>query len=296
MTNTTTSKNPLHLIAAAGLLAGFFLPWVNWEGSTLAGTALPAGEFFALSAEKYSLSNPYPQFSFSFYTFWLIPALTILAGFLHSRGKKAALLAWIATAAALAEITVYITFSNTLLDLGVGKSLSGLLQPGLYISILSAILFAATASKNAWVPKLAWILIGPVISFGAYTWIKTSLETATFDNTGNTKAVYTVNAEDLINEFVNNDSSSNKKYTDKILLVRGRIAELEAADSSINVKFTDTLSGSYAIFDFQPEDVPAVKKLNVGDSIAIKAACSGGIFSRLRQATVISFKRATLNQ
>lgn len=296
MAQTTTSKNPLHLIAAAGLLIGFFLPWVNWEGSSLTGAALPGGEFFALSAEKYSLDNPYPQFSFSFYTFWLVPALSVLAAFLHIKGKKSALIAWIAAATALAEITVYITFSNTLLDLGVGKSLNEFLRPGIYISAVSAIVFAATATSGAWMPKLIWILIGPAISFGAYTWIKTSLEHATFDNTGNAKTDYTVNALELINEFVSNDSSSNKKYTDKILLVRGRVSELEAADSSINVKFTDSLSGSYAIFDFQPGDVAKAKKLNVGDSIAIKASCSGGIFSRLRQATVVSFKRATLSE
>lgn len=296
MTQTNTNRKSLHLLAAAALLVSFFLPWVKWEEYKLAGLDLPSGNFFATSADKFGLDNPYPQLGFTFYLFWLIPVLTIVASFLHLKGKKAGLIAGIAGSLSLTLATMYIIFSHSLLDLGVGKSLAGMIQPFLYVHILAAVLFIWTSRPDGLLIKTAWILIGPVIAFGSYSIIKHKVETATFSSTTKEKAAYTVNAQELIQEFISSDSTANKKYSEKVLIVNGRVSELEAADSTINVKFTDTLSGSYAIFDFQAADVAAAKKLAVGDSVSIKASCSGGIFSRLRQATVINFKRAAINK
>lgn len=54
----------------------------------MSGLELPIGHFFAVSADKFGLANPYPQFDFTFYLFLLIPVLTIVAAFLHIKGKK----------------------------------------------------------------------------------------------------------------------------------------------------------------------------------------------------------------
>lgn len=96
MSQTNNNRNPLHLLTAATLLVSFFLPWVKWEEYKLTGLDLPAGQFFATSADKFGLDNPYPQLSFTFYIFLLIPVLTIVASFLHIKGKKAGWLAAIA--------------------------------------------------------------------------------------------------------------------------------------------------------------------------------------------------------
>jgi hypothetical protein len=297
MSQTTTSKNSLFILAAALLLVSFFLPWVNWEGNKLSGLDLPAGHFFATSADKFGLDNPYPQLGFTFYVFLLIPVLTILAAFLQNKSKFAGWLAAIAGALSLSQATLYITFTHSLLyDLGVGKDFFSMLMPSLYVQVLAALLLILTSRTAGWLMKIAFILIGPAIAFGGYTVVKDKVNNETFSSTSKEKAAYTVNARELIREFISSDSTANKKYTDQILIVNGRVSELEAADSTINVKFTDTTSGSYAIFDFQPEDVAAAKKLAVGDSVSIKASCSGGIFSRLRQATVITFKRSAINK
>lgn len=296
MSQTTNKRNPIHLLSAATLVVSFFLPWVKWEEYKLTGLDLPAGNFFATSADKFGLDNPYPQFGFTFYLFLLIPVLTIVASFLHIKGKKAGWLAGIAGALSLTQVTTYVVFSNTLLDLGVGKSLTGLLLPSLYLQGIASVLFMLSSQTNSWLLKIAFILIGPIMALGGYSFIKHKVENETFASTAKEKAAYTVNAQELIQEFISSDSTANKKYTDQILVVNGRVSELEAADSTINVKFTDTTSGSYAIFDFQAADVEAAKKLAVGDSVSIKASCSGGIFSRLRQATVITFKRSAINK
>lgn len=296
MPQTNSPKNSIHLFAASAMLVSFFLPLVKWEEYKLSGLELPIGNFFAISAEKFGLANPFPQLSFTFYLFLLIPVLTIVAAFLHNKGKKAGWMAAIAGALSLCLVTLYVIFSHTLTDLGVGKGLAGMIQPFLYIHAISAFLFIWTSRPDGIFLKAGWILIGPVMAYASYTIIKQKVETDTFSSTTNKKAAYTVNAQELIQEFINSDSTANKKYTDQILVVNGRISELEAADSTINVKFTDSTSGSYAIFDFQAADVAAVKKMAVGDSVSIKASCSGGIFSRLRQATVINFKRSAINK
>ncbi|NCW88503.1 MAG: hypothetical protein EBV71_06415, partial [Chitinophagia bacterium] len=76
--------------------------------------------------------------------------------------------------------------------------------------------------------------------------------------------------------------------------VNGRISEIEAADTTVNVKFINDNTGSYLIFDFQSKDVAAARVLQAGDSVALKGSCSGSIYSQLRRAHMISFKRSTL--
>jgi hypothetical protein len=116
----------------------------------------------------------------------------------------------------------------------------------------------------------------------------------TFDDTASLKSAYTVNAQDLINAYQTNDSVANVTYREQIITVQGRVTEVEAADTTVNIKFTDPFTGSYLIFDFQSQHVPDAKVVQVGDSVAIKGSCSGNIYSQLRRAHMISFKRSLL--
>ncbi len=98
------------------------------------------------------------------------------------------------------------------------------------------------------------------------------------------------------NCFQQNDSAANKKYTDKIITVSGTVSEIEAADTTLNIKFVDTATGSYAIFAFQQQHLAEAKTVKVGDSVSIKGSCSGSIYSEILQATAVTFKRSTLNK
>ena len=139
------------------------------------------------------------------------------------------------------------------------------------------------------------LIVGVVIilAAGAVYWY---LATETFADTAKKKAVYTVNALDFIKEFRLNDSLANKKYTDKIITVNGTVSEIEAADTTANIKFIDSVTGSYAIFAFQEQHVAEAKTVKVGDSISIKGSCSGGIYSEILGTEFISFKRCALNK
>jgi Cu/Ag efflux protein CusF len=112
------------------------------------------------------------------------------------------------------------------------------------------------------------------------------------------KADYTVNALDFINEFKLKDSinpASNKKYSEKIIIINGRVTSVETPDSTINLKITDA-EGAYISFAFQQKDQTALKKVKEGDSVSIKGSCNGANFSGILQVPSITFKRCSLNK
>lgn len=118
--------------------------------------------------------------------------------------------------------------------------------------------------------------------------------TVKFGDINDQKPVYSVKALDLITEFTKNDSLSNKKYAEKIVAVTGVVTEVEPADSSINIKMGDTLSGSYVIFAFQQQHLKEAAVIKKGDSISIKGSCSGGAYSEILETEFITFKRCAI--
>lgn len=110
------------------------------------------------------------------------------------------------------------------------------------------------------------------------------------------KAAYTVNAMDFIKEFEKNDSLANRKYTEQIITVNGTVSEVQQVDTTANIKFIDTTSGSYIIFAFQQQHLAEAKQLKEGDKVSIKGSCSGGTYSEILGTEYISFKRCAINK
>lgn len=287
----------MHILCGAALVISFFLPWVEWDGSKIAGYAFPAGDFFGISESRFKLANPFPQFSFSFYAFWLIPVLAALSSVFVFLKKKVIPFAFIAGALSLTLLTVFYLFTSTLTDLGVGKDVFGMLKPSAYIHALSAIGLVASAypSKNIF-PKIIWLLIGPVIAYSGYKLGEKYIMSETHTATEQVKADYIVDATELIKEFATNDTATNKKYLDKVLVVNGNISVVEILpDSTSTIQFADS-TGSYAIFSLEKNQFDQVKSIKSGDAVSIKGVCSGSIFSKILGTTSISFKRSTLNK
>lgn len=150
------------------------------------------------------------------------------------------------------------------------------------------------AKNKRWLKK---VFIAGVILLLAGAAIIWYLFTLKFDDTKTVKADYTVNAIDFLNEFKSGDSTLNKKYADKIIIVNGRVSEAEAAaDASMNIKMTDTLTDNYIIFSFQDQSLDEAKKLKVGDSVSIKGSFSGGVYSDILEVMMVNFKRCALNK
>jgi len=142
--------------------------------------------------------------------------------------------------------------------------------------------------KKILIAVLALIIIGA----GIYWYIASEK----FADTSKRKSVYTVKALDFIKEFSQNDSLANKKYANKIITVTGIVSGIESADTTINIKFIDTATGSYAIFAFQEQHLNEAKTLKAGDNVSIKGSCSGSIYSDILGTEVITFKRCALTK
>lgn len=147
--------------------------------------------------------------------------------------------------------------------------------------------------KNPWKMRLIIIGLLGIIAVAAIYWV---VATDSFADTSNRKAAFTVNALDLIHEFEANDSAANKKYTNQIITVNGTVSEVEAVDTTMNIKFIDSVNGSYIIFAFQEQHLAEAKSIKAGDIVSIKGSCSGSITSEILGNTSISFKRSALNK
>ena len=149
-------------------------------------------------------------------------------------------------------------------------------------------------TKRPWLKKVLWAISLLILAGAGIIWY---LFTLTFDDTKELKPAYTVEADALISEFMKNDSIANQKYSEKIITVNGIVSDIEQpADTSVNIKMTDTVSGSYIIFAFQAKDMAAARKLKAGDKASIKGSCSGGTYSKILESESITFKRCVVNQ
>jgi tRNA_anti-like len=298
-TATLSKWKWLHIVCGAILIATFFMDWAIWDGTKMSGYQMPAGTFFKTSATQFGLDNPFPQFSFTFLVFWLIPVLATVSILLSLGNKKAALVPYATGLLALSLAALYILFTKTLIDFGAGKELLKMLQWPPYLHIVAAVGLVLTtdakSSSFSLLKKSGWILAGPVFVFISFMFIQNYLEKQTFEDTASVKADYTISANELIKEFITNDTATNKKYLEKTLAITGNASSVEVlADSTSTIQFADS-TGSYAIFSLEKDQLEKVKTIKTGDPVSLKGVCSGSIFSEILGTTSISFKRATFN-
>lgn len=146
---------------------------------------------------------------------------------------------------------------------------------------------------NPWIKRILIALFLVLIAGVLIIWYVFSEK---FTDTKQRKEHFTINAMDFLKEFQQNDSSANKKYAEKIIVVNGRVSETEAADTTVNIKMVDTTTDAYIIFAFQRQYLEEARQLKIGDSVSIKGSCSGGIYSEILETEFVTFKRCTLNK
>jgi tRNA_anti-like len=294
---TTNNKITIaHLASTVVLAASFFLSWVNWGSTGITGANLPSGIFFKTADTQFGLPNPFPQLSFLFNIFWLIPAAALIAAILNLLKKNTFWPSIIAGALGLSVVIVFYLFSNQLIQLGTTRTL----QPWLFVHALAAIALILTAGNSNWFAKAGLILVTVFATYFGFNIAGKQAEKKIFDktheSTGSVKADFTIEASSLIKEFLANDTTARNKYNEKVLEVSGPVTEVVvAADSTSTIKFADS-TGSYAIFSFEKNDMTKVQLIKPGDNIAVKGVCSGSIFSDILGTTSISFKRSVLNK
>ncbi len=116
-----------------------------------------------------------------------------------------------------------------------------------------------------------------------------------FEDTATVKADQSIHATTLLTEFRTDLANANKNYTEKILSVKGTVSEIEKADSTFNIKMSDS-TGAYLIFAFQSKNQQAVAAIREGDIISVKGSCSGGTFSKIMETVFVAFKRCIIEK
>jgi tRNA_anti-like len=299
---TATSKlkitGALQIIAAILLAASFFMPWIVWDGAAVKGSDMPSGSFFTIAEDKSGIANPFPDLSFAFYIFYLIPALSLVIITATLLKKNTFWLAALAGALSISLLIVYCLFTDNIAENGLITTSSK--EIWLFVHAASAVLLILTAGAGRWPLKLAIILLTVLGTYFGFKAVSGKLEkdllTEGHETTDQVKTDFTVSADTLIKEFIANDTASNNKYREKMLEVSGLVNATEiAADSTSTLKFADS-TGSYAIFSIEKTELEKVKAIKTGDIVTVKGICSGSIFSEILGTTSVNFKRSILKQ
>lgn len=90
-------------------------------------------------------------------------------------------------------------------------------------------------------------------------------------------ADYELAAADLMADFNKDESAANKKYLDKVIAVKGTIAEIKLEPATGQATVTlDTGDPMAAITcSFYTDEAAALKKISKGTTITIKGKCTG---------------------
>jgi hypothetical protein len=87
-------------------------------------------------------------------------------------------------------------------------------------------------------------------------------------------AAATLTATSLYNEFAKNESEANKKWTGKVLEVKGIISSVTESGNYISLNLAATADGGVNCSVLK-KDLPADHTFNKGDSISVKGKCTG---------------------
>lgn len=299
--NTTKAKSTFSTKALASLSALLFIGssmhWVLWETEKISAYHFATGHFFTVAKSLFNIDNPVPELSFVNNIFWLIPVLALVTIVLELFKKKNTWITAITGILTLSLATVFVLFTDLLVTMGYVKSLTAALLPFFYLSVFCAILLIVLSLRYNIFLLIMALLIGPFATWAGFAFVTNQEMNKTFEGTESLKPDYTVNALDLIKEVTANDTASSRKYRDKILEVNGRITTIENAnDSTINLQMADTTTGSYIVFPFYNKTLSQVKTLQEGDSVSIKGAFTGSMYSEILETTIINFERNTLNK
>ena len=89
------------------------------------------------------------------------------------------------------------------------------------------------------------------------------------------KAAFTVEANQFVNEFMDNEAESNTKYIDQIVIVSGTV--LEISEDLLNQKVVLLKAEKSGVScTFFKESNSNVEKLSIGDKVKIKGKVNSG--------------------
>ena len=83
-----------------------------------------------------------------------------------------------------------------------------------------------------------------------------------------------IQAQDLFNEFANDENTANAKYLDKVISINGTVTDL-AVEDGLNIVTLQTTSDMFGVICKIESGDEKVRKLKKGDQVKVKGVCTG---------------------
>ncbi|WP_347174813.1 OB-fold protein [Polaribacter uvawellassae] len=116
------------------------------------------------------------------------------------------------------------------------------------------------------------ILISILLIISMYLYFRVSKE-ATINIVSATTS-YKINSEDLVSDFITEETLTNKKFAGKIIEIKGKVKEISFLNNTNTViLFGNENSG--IICDFNKNQTEEIKALTKNQTVIIKGICKG---------------------
>jgi tRNA_anti-like len=90
------------------------------------------------------------------------------------------------------------------------------------------------------------------------------------------KADFTLSSTELYNAFDADEEAANKKFNDKVIVVSGKVSEVDLSDAQKIAVMLDTGSPmGYINCSFYNEEIARVRNVVKGSAVTIKGKCTG---------------------
>ncbi len=109
-----------------------------------------------------------------------------------------------------------------------------------------------------------------------------------FIDVNNSKANLVVTAQELLNDYREDENLANKKYVDNIIEVKGEIAEISVVRGNSIITLKDANGLSSIICHMGPENNLNVLKLKKDNQITIKGICTGHLLDIIMVRCVLT--------
>lgn len=86
------------------------------------------------------------------------------------------------------------------------------------------------------------------------------------------KADFEISSKELMKEFTANEENATKKYVDKVVLISGKVSEIDVSSSTLILDASDPASVTCS---FYADEISHLKKIKKGDHVQIKGKCTG---------------------
>jgi hypothetical protein len=121
--------------------------------------------------------------------------------------------------------------------------------------------------------KLILIILAAGIVIGGLVYLYVFRKSDTSGVTG--KPDYTMPADSLVAYFDKNEDAANKIYNEKIIQVKGLVAEITKDSASYNIVLRDSSASEGVSCTTGSDQLGKAKSISIGKTVEIKGICFG---------------------